>query len=342
MREYHLILPANPDKGHSAGESAGSVLAHWFHLKKLKDRGVKEGVMWFWHFQDTGIAERMRFRPRLTERKEIKLPLATVINGQEIKISDIGFIYEGNHRFTHAPSSIAWQFRADKIIIPEKVNESLEEYEAFVPYFRRVYLNWDDYSDERWLLIRELKQLEKPIEMGANGILKGFERHIVSDRKFGNLKVNVLRKNVFAMYRGKYPKLKDPDPIKELDRQLKRLLTSPEKKLVERKVHEAFLMKKIFLEGCKLYDEGALGEEGVFDTLFQDKSGKYVAVEFKLEDEGSSAEQLKRYIRGIEENRRKWGIEEGAKIEGEIVCGNPQREELDGFKVIEWRLSIQF
>lgn len=339
MKEYHLILPANPNNEHAAGESAGSVLSHWFHLKKLQDKGVKEpGVMWFWHFQDTGIKERSEFN--LAEINENKLPLVKRINDEEVKISDVGFIFEANHRFTPYRSSIAWRFRASSILSPQKVNNSLKNYENFIPFFRKTYLNWDEYSDQKWLLIKELKQLEKPVRV-SDGVLNGFKRFYHNNQEFGNLKVNILQKNVFAILSEGYPKLKDPNPSEELDLQLKKLLTSIAKdKLNERMIHEAFLMQKLS-EGCKIFDEGQV-VSGRFDTLFQEPSGRIVAVEFKLGEEGTSAAQLKSYINDIKKNKQKWGIEEDKDISGEIICGNPRKKYLEGFKVSKWNLSISF
>lgn len=332
-QEYCLVLPVKlGPSSYGGGWAAGSVIAHWFHLKK-----GNPGVFWVWPLTSSGIKYEHKFL-----LDSWKIPLEKSINQERFKgISSKGFFYESNIH------SIAWQFEAECIIkthpsfeYSADAGNELKRLEACIPLFRREYLRPKPWAD--WLLIRKLKRLKTSIHgLPMNG---GFS---FSDFKyFSNEKREILRLTSAHLRSGnafvlKYPEelaVVDPIPEKEINDYLKQFLMDnpPTGKLREINIHEVFILK-LLKEGYVIVNEGVVSH-GRYDVLFKDKNENLIAVEFKLRKGDPAVDQLQFYTEKLQEEYR-------TKIQGAIVCGQANQELRSrakdlGFKVIEYKLAI--
>lgn len=130
-RQYSLVLPVRLGPEYGGGWAAGSVTAHWFHLKK-----GNPGVFWVWPMSPSGIRrEDKHHLKKLIER--LGRPIGE--NG-EVSVSRRGFFYEANRH------SITWQFEADYVLPKSMDNRerrerlSSKDLSSCIPLFRREYL----------------------------------------------------------------------------------------------------------------------------------------------------------------------------------------------------------
>ena len=331
-REYCLVLPVKTGPEYGGGWAAGSVIAHWLHLKK----GFS-GVFWVWPLTSSGI--KNEDKPYF--EKLISLfgkPLR--VDGRQICLSRKGYFYESKDH------SITWEFEADFIIkdaeLSEEAAEKLKKLESYIPLFRREYLKpKPSYS---WLLIRKLKQLKEPIHGKRDGNLYSFPDF----KYFSNPKDMVVNLttlhlksgNAFVLTSPQNLETRDPNPEMEVNQYLNQFLSDnpPKGKLRESNIHDAFVLQ-LLKEGYYFVHEGPV-KNGRYDILLKDQSGKLIAVEIKLKKGDSAVDQLQGYIKEIENHHQ------NKEIKGVIVCGQADNNlrktaNENGFKVIEYQLSIK-
>lgn len=339
IEEYHLVLPVKlGPSSYGGGWAAGSVIAHWFHLKK-----GNPGVFWVWPLTSSGI--RRKHKPVLDLWK---VPMGKDVqnNGEKVHISSRGFFYDSNSH------SIMWEFEADCIIRTwdsisgsKKAAKELENLEECIPLFRQEYLkawwfNFKLWGD--WLLIRKLQLLEKPIRgQSLNGIFSFPEFRYFSNPRgeMVSLTSSHLRSgNAFIVRCPKGLKLVEPHPETVISNHLKRFLTDspPPGKLRERTIHDAFLIR-LLKEGYVIENEREV-PGGRLDVLFRDKNQNLIAVEFKRRYGDPAVDQLEYYISELQPNYR-------TKIRGVIVCGQATEElrsraEQRNFDVVEYELTL--
>jgi hypothetical protein len=338
--EYHLVLPVKlGPSSYGGGWAAGSVIAHWFHLKK-----GNPGVFWVWPLTSSGI--KREHKP-LVYTWKIAMGREIQVNGEFGCISPRGFFYEANSH------SIAWQFEAeciirtwDFILENEKAAEELKRLKDCIPLFRQEYLKapWHNFrlwGD--WLLIRKINRLKKTIK--GQSMDGGFS--FPKFKYFSNPKEEVVGLtspdhlrggNAFILQCPEEMKFLDPDPETEISSHLKQFLAAnpPPGKLRERIIHDAFLIK-LLKEGYVIENErGVAG--GRLDVLFRSEKQNLIAVEFKLRRGDSAIDQLEGYINELQKNYR-------TGIHGVIVCGQADEElkrraKKRDFEVIEYKLDL--
>ena len=340
IEEYHLVLPVKlGPSSYGGGWAAGSVIAHWFHLKK-----GNPGVFWVWPLTSSGI--KREHKPLIYTWK---VPIGRIIqvNGELARISRKGFFYESNSH------SITWQFEAQCIIrtwsfIPEneKAAKELKRLEGCIPLFRQVYLKapWVDFKLwGDWLLIREIKRLKKPIK--GQSMDGGFS--FPNFKYFSNPKGKVVSLtspdhlrggNAFILQCPEETELVEPDPETEISNHLKQFLADnpPPGKLRERIIHDTFLIN-LLKEGYVIENEREV-TGGRLDVLFRDQNENLISVEFKLRRGDPAVKQLEDYINKLQKDYR-------TKIRGVIVCGQADEElrsraKQRDFKVIEYKLAL--
>jgi len=338
-QEYHLVLPVKlGPSSYGGGWGAGSVIAHWFHLKK-----GNPGVFWVWPLSSSGIK---REHKALLDTWKVPMGIDLQVGGKRAHISSKGFFYESN---TH---SIEWQFEAEYIIRTwpslsgrEKAEKELERLKCCISRFRQEYLHATWYGNELWgdwLLIRKLQKLKKPIKgQSINGgySFEDFNYFSNPNGKVVSLSSYHLRGGTaFILECPEELELVEPDPEKVISSYLKQFLTDnpPRSNLREINVHNVFLLR-LLKEGYFIVNEGKIAG-GRFDVLFKDKNENLIAIEFKLRQGDTAVDQLKDYIKGLQKDHR-------AKIHGAIVCGKADEElhsraNKKSFKVIEYNLIL--
>lgn len=329
-RKYSLVLPARTGPEYGGGWAAGSIIAHWFHLKK----GCS-GVFWVWPLTSSGI--KKEDKPYF-EKLIDPLGNSLLVNGREICISRKGFFYESNK---HA---ITWKFKADFIIkeMSDKIKERLKELESYIPLFRKEYLKPEPWGS--WLLIRKLNKLKEPIRgKPVDNIycLPSFKYFSNPKRKLVDLNTLHLKSgNSFVLTCPKNLELQPPNPEMEINEYLKQFLSDnpPKNKLRESNIHDVLVLK-LLKEGYYFMHEGPV-KNGRYDILLKDKKGKLIAVEIKLRQGDSAVGQIKKYITELKKQYQ------GQEIQGVILCGQANDNLIrtakeHGFKVIEYALTIE-
>jgi len=339
VEEYHLVLPVKlGPSSYGGGWAAGSVIAHWFHLRK-----GNPGVFWVWPLTSSGI--KRKHKPLLDTWK-VPMGRDLQVNGELARISRKGFFYESNNH------SIAWQFEAEYIISTlyfirgaEKAAKELKQSEDCIPLFRQIYLKapwWDFKPWGEWLLIRKLQMLKKPIKgqsMNGGFSFPNFKYFSNPKGEMVSLTSAYLRGgNAFVLQCPEELELVEPDPETAISDHLKQFLMDnpPPGKLRERIIHDAFLIK-LMKEGYVIENEQEV-PGGRLDVLFRDENQNLIAVEFKLRRGDPAIDQLDNYINKLQKNYR-------AKIHGVIVCGQADEElksraKQHNFKVIEYKLNL--
>jgi len=322
--KFRLVLPARLDDW-LGGYAAGSVPAHYIHYKRYGKvfwccSIYKKGFGFYIDYVDKNWDE-IRKNPSESSNNHI--------------ISNVGYFYEtGIHK-------ISWQFKLEGIFKEKELKDYQKE--KFIPSFRKAYFGEGEY----WMLLSEFKKLRHPIEF-IGGDSFGFLQP--NSRTPKPPRATDIRNNSFVV---RFPDLKDSDLYEPktdelLDIHLKELLRYGQKdKFREENVQRAFF-HKLLSEGVVFAREGILSMEkqkkGRYDFLVR-KGGKFLAFEFKLDDNPTAPQQLEEYINAIcEENR----IPKD-KIKGYIVCGNPSQETYKeaaadhrGYKVLTYDIKLDF
>ena len=218
---------------------------------------------------------------------------------------------------------LSWQFKLEGIFLEKELTE--DQRESYIPSFRKIYFGEGAY----WILISDMKKIKTPLKF-------------IEGKSFGFLQPNSnvpksprstdILNNSFVV---KFPNLKnqelfEPKTEDLLDDHLKELLKYGQKdKFREENVQRAFFHKlRMEEETFQFAKEGVLSideqRKGRYDFLIR-KDDKFLAFEFKLDDDPGAAQQLEEYIDSIS---KKHSIPKH-KIQGYIVCGNPSKETLN-------------
>lgn len=155
---YTLVIPVKPDSVVNSNYRGGTEVGEMSPTYDYFDEYKK--VFWVWGLSSSGIKKSvkkdskfgmMEFIGELHPEILKNLGVSTNINGKMVKISKTGYFYSTKDK------SINWKFEATSILTTDDIRKS--NLEKYVPPFRTIYL--DDWYGA-WLLITDLKKLEKP------------------------------------------------------------------------------------------------------------------------------------------------------------------------------------
>jgi hypothetical protein len=340
-KEFRLIVQMVQGKYFRAGPYAGLGIAYYRHAKSEKSVGKV--------ILDIKISRRGfgRYKPDIKIWKSLMQKPGQFIkyNGDLIKISKIGYIYESKEK------GITWQFNLEGILNFKDMSKTeKKEYMKFYPkYIRDKWKKYPDFPGGYKPLVSSLKKLKTPITVNNDKANK-FKKYSQKNRA----------KNLLPIGRGgntfvhKWPDLYSRDFYKDnelnseftIDQYLKTILEKPptEPKAMEATIHE--IIETMLIE--KQYyvvHEGSV-EKGRFDFLVRDKNGDYFAIEVKIGNGNGAAKQLSGYITELKNNLDSFEIPNNAKIKGIILSGNPSekaRKEADnyGYQVWTYNLGIK-
>ena len=330
VKEFRLVLSARVFSGWSGGWAAGSINAHYFHYRK------NQKVFWFQYFAKKGFG---KYKDVIDEnwddiRKNLGKPRDKTF------VSNIGYFYESG------TSSITWQFKLEKIVKQDEISEGEKKY---IPAFRQVYYdNPEEFKGNTyWLLLSDLKKFRRPVNCNSRSGFKFLDQ----DGKLNPL--NPQRHLLMNCFVSVFPKIKvnnlyKPSEKELQDLHLKELLI---KGLTDKRArfHESYVQDAILIDllskGYVFSKEGFVeekdtGSKGRYDFLIK-KGDMYYAIETKVDDEITAAEQLEEYIDKIV----KKGEIPRSKIKGIIICGRASKEtkseaQARRFKVYEYKLDI--
>ena len=321
--EFRLVLPVRLEDW-LGGYAAGSIAAHYIHYKKHGK------VFWYCSIYKKGFGF---YKDYVDENWDEIRKNPSESSDRTSVISNVGYFYETGRK------EISWQFKLEGIFKEEELTDYQKE--NYIPRFRKVYLGHTQY----WMLLSEFKKLYHPIKfIGADSF--GFLQP--NSRTPNAPRATDIRNNSFVV---RFPNLKDtdlyePETDELLDIHLKELLRYGQKdKLREENIQRAFFYK-LLSEGVIFAREGILPiekqEKGRYDFLIR-KGDKFLAFEFKLDDDPNAPEQLEEYINAISEENKILKD----KIKGYIVCGNPSletRKEADDrkYEVLTYKINLDF
>lgn len=306
------------------GYAAGSIAAHYIHYKRHGK------VFWYCSIYKKGFGI---YKDYVDENWDRIRKNPSKSSGGHPVISDVGYFYETKRK------EITWRFKLEGIFKEDELTN--HQTESYIPSFRKVYMGHTQY----WMLLSEMKKLRQPIRF-------------ISADSFGFLQPNSrnpsvpratdIRNNSFVV---KFPHLKNADlyepPTHELlDIHLKELLRYGQKdKFREENLQRAFFYK-LLSEGVVFVREGILPideqKRGRFDFLIR-KGDRFLAFEFKLDDDPRAPEQLEEYINALSHENK---IPKD-KIKGYIVCGNPSPETYEEasnrkYEVLTYKINLGF
>ena len=156
---YTLVIPVKPENvvngKYRGGTEVGEMCPTYDHFDEHKS------VFWAWGLSPSGIKKSIKkghtkfgmrdFIDTLYPELLKNMGASVNINGKLVKISKTGYFYSTKD------NSINWKFEATSILSTNELKE--RNLEKYVPSFREVYLdNWSG----TWLLITDLKELQKP------------------------------------------------------------------------------------------------------------------------------------------------------------------------------------
>lgn len=333
ITEFHLIVSANPKaysnyNGMYAGELAGSVSAHCLHLEKEKK------VIYHANIINKGIAY-------LADSKKLQDLIKQFGNektfdNKKVKISKYGFFYEAGTKI------IKWIFEAEGLKTYREIyNEDKENpLKDYLPYFQREGIKErikenDKKPDKRvWLLIKNIRQLAKPIQLNdfvlkpKNRSGKKLDVHVLQPNAYVTSKTKNINKLFNSAQKLKSNKLMS-DALVEV--------IKGKKKFREIHVHNYFLYY-LKQNGCYIKNEGKVIGGGRFDVFYRYNNKNY-CVEFKLDADDNAPKQLKGYIDGIKKKNKL------KKVNGIIICHNPSQklcEEANkyNYEVLEYSVEM--
>ena len=325
--EFRLILPAKLDDW-LGGYAAGSIAAHYIHFKKHGK------VFWYCNIYKKGFG---KYKEHFDENWDQIRKNPTSLRKNSHIISNVGYFYQTGR------NEISWQFKLEGIFKDEELTKKQKE--TYIPSFRKVYLGGNAY----WLLISDMKQIKEPIKFigwKSFGFLQPKSKTPKSPRA-----TDILNNSFVVMF----PNLKNQDLFEPksddlLDDHLKELLRYGQKdKFREENVQRAFFHKLLMEEETfEFAREGVLSidkqRKGRYDFLIR-KADKFLAFEFKLDDDPAAPQQLEEYIDAISKKNR---IPKH-KIKGYIVCGNPSKDTIKearlpcrNYQVLTYKISLEF
>lgn len=193
--EYRLVLPAKKALGYYGGPLCGSVIAHWYHLKKTG------GVFWVGECKPVGIknVDTSAWRKALKDGLYLGAPVK--IGNLNVNLSKIGYFYDASY------GAIAWQFEAE-CVKKGKVTALKDTELEHVPIFRRVY---GFKKDNIWIHITKLRRIKEPFEGQKSPRRKDFppfKIYVNSSEKFLSL-LDLMRGNAWVF---KYPYVNTEEP----------------------------------------------------------------------------------------------------------------------------------
>lgn len=327
-KKFHLIVAANTkayskEGGMWAGELAGSVEAHCLHINQ------RDSVIYHCNFRNQGLAH-LRNRDILDKliqnfNKSLK------INNKKIRISQYGFFYVAGS------GEIRWIFKAKGLKTYNEIEK--KELKEYLPYFQQYGIeerkkNKDYEPDEReWLLIKDIRLLKHPISCKKFHIYpSGKQKRLL---KYQDIRPNAYVISAFDVDKiFKYAeKLKDE---KLMSNVLIEVLKAKDN-LREKHIHKYFLYQ-LKRQGYYVINEGTV-KKGRFDIFYKDKKGKKFVIEFKLDADENSPEQLRKYIKELNKKGSK------KRIKGVIICHNPTQKLIRnakkyGYEVKEYYCKI--
>jgi hypothetical protein len=321
-RKYTLILVANPKR---LGENwlAGSVIAHLVQCE------MSGRAFWLCPFRMRGVLDEDKCDLRFDN------------------VSGYGYFYDALDK------KISWRFKLGKVfdggyfLTPDK-KKGYQKYFGFREKYLKYGKKW--LRNCRWFLISEIEKLKPPFKRrraGKSWVFPDFWIYTYGKKR--QLRVSDFMHNTVFACDAPSAKTRKAESMKSddlLDQYLKQFFStkSLDKTLREWAIQSTFALKLMEKKKWDFWPEKPVsGGRGRIDILFKEKRGNFVAVEIKRDEEDTSVNQLKSYIRKLRRKKeyKNRGIQ-GVIISGKITDALEKRSVGAGFDLLEYKLSIEF
>ena len=353
IKEFRLVKYLNTKRAarYFGGKAAASPIAYYYHIQKYGKVILGGNIIL------RGLGPYYSLVKDYFESEDlIKFPIKMKNTNQEIRFSDIGYLYQNKDSlFNFVRNGIYWEYKIDKICKRLSFSDAEKKNYYLNPYKTGLQDQnyWDEREDEKqdeWkVLISDMKMLKKPFcpENEKSRLLKTYQKSYKSrisnfyddsgnrSQTYTNTFVFMKNGQTFLDFDQNNDYFFDDElsPINAVDMQIKN------SHIRESLVHE---MLKILMASKGWYVNFEVpikydGETGRIDFLIKPintKMDSWKVIEVKLLDNPDAVEQLSWYLKAISydvnENKEEsdyfsmlWNGSKMREVEGIVLCGYP-------------------